>query len=280
MVERRWYPTVTLLGDPFDRVLVSGGTNTHDSERTGLKYDYDTDTAVGGYDWPNGPQALVQVIDYKKPPAQLAWTSFPPLNRARFLGNAVILADGSILKLGGRSNAFTMPPTPEVPELQPELYWLGNWHLMPPEASPRTYHSSHLLLSNGKVISASGDTRTWDYQSFSPHYLTSGGARPQFAGTLPAAVGYNTTLYVEYQALPAGVSIAKVALIAPGATTHHSDQHIRWIELAQHTSVPPTEGFVAVRTPLNKTYAPRGYYMIVLITNLGIPSVARWIQLV
>jgi hypothetical protein len=84
--------------------------------------------------------------------------------------------------------------------------------------------------------------------------------------------------------------IAKVVLMRPCSTTHHSDFDQRYLELAMVS--PPTipqEGAqgVWVQTPpppvtsfaANQIAALPGYYMMFLVSNLGFVSDSRWVRL-
>jgi hypothetical protein len=70
--------------------------------------------------------------------------------------------------------------------------------------------------------------------------------------------------------------------MAPGAMTHHSDMHARYIELEQlgvdMESQTWTASVLCNMPP--ETLAPRGYYMVFALTSGGVPSPAGWIQIV
>ena len=78
---------------------------------------------------------------------------------------------------------------------------------------------------------------------------------------------------IKHEALPPGVSIQRAALLAPGSVTHHFDFQQRFVQL-QIVSAGATS--VRVLGPKTINHAPRGWYMLVLVSSDGIPSVARW----
>ena len=197
------------------------------------------------------------------------------LNRPRSRLNAVILPDATVLVTGGYSSPNSCSTGSECPELQAELYENGSWRLLPAETSPRTYHSVSILLPSGKVLTGGGDTRTWDYPVFSPAYLFKPN-RPVWVSWPTTELAYDAPYSATFELLPLGVEIEKVVLIAPGSTTHYSDMHQRYVSLEVETS----EGdAVTFRTPKNRTYAPRGWYMLFLVTNSKLPSEGKFVRL-
>lgn len=65
----------------------------------------------------------------------------------------------------------------------------------------------------------------------------------------------------------------------PASTTHHYDSEQRLLELQNITWPPPVEETLQVQAPPNSNYAPKGYYMLFVVTNTGVPSVASWVLL-
>ncbi len=224
-----------------------------------------------------------------------AWGNQPSLHRSRNRHNAVILPDGSVLVVGGVhqwSNGNNDASINKAWVLEPEVFRNGAWSLQPAAASPRDYHSTALLLPDGRVLVAGGNNHrdpaypiTWDYEVFSPHYLTGGAPRPTgvtitnvtpVGGTYSlsnGAGGYNLTCTLAGN--PIGVAVQKVVLMAPGSVTHHSDMHQRYFEMA----VTPVTATQVQFTVPGETLAPRGYYMLFAVTNGGIPSEAIWVKL-
>ena len=70
--------------------------------------------------------------------------------------------------------------------------------------------------------------------------------------------------------------MTKVVLTAPGSVTHHSDMHQRYVELP---TVVAQGAKISMTTPTDEREAPRGIYMLWLVTNQGVPSVAQWVVL-
>jgi hypothetical protein len=198
--------------------------------------------------------------------------------------NTVILPTGALLVLGGvnkdaNGRQFAYSPV---------LFENGNWSKLPanPEPSRRDYHSTAVLLPDGRIF-IGGDDRDYDYEIFSPAYLDDPAARPQgLAWQAPVpfidpdldayALQYGEGYTLDCNALPLGHTLTKAILTAPCSTTHHSDMHQRYVEL-NASVVNGTR--VQFKLPASDKYAPRGLYMLWLVTNSGYVSNAIWVVL-
>ena len=63
--------------------------------------------------------------------------------------------------------------------------------------------------------------------------------------------------------------------MAPGATTHANDMNQRYIPL----TVAQRAGGVTLTAPATADIATPGYYMLFLLNNRGVPSVAKFVRL-
>jgi hypothetical protein len=229
---------------------------------------------ITGGDQGAGPMSTVQYIDGKL--SSPSWIPAPSMTLPRVTHNAVLLPDASILAVGGRKAPDTAPPE-DIAARKAEIFKNGMWTLSAEETSARTYHSTAVLLPSGKVLSGGADDRSWDYQVYVPPYLCGGQTRPVVASLQTITPGYDSVYTASYNPLPFGVTVQKVVLMAPGSVTHHSDMHQRYVELVVQNN--PATNTIAFVTPRNPTYAPRGYYMLFLLTDGGVPSQARFIKL-
>jgi len=217
-----------------------------------------------------------------------SWTlwSGRQLNEPRTEHNTVLLPDGTVLAVGGRrqnvsSYSCTSIRSQDGPSvLTPEILSGSGWTPVASHISPRVYHSSALLLPDGRVLVAGGECRTWDYEIYRPPYLTNGRPRPEIVQVGQETMGYDVESWVSWISIPDPlVSVDKVVLMRPGAVTHHTDMDQRYIELSSDldlTSDPPRRFF---KTPLNTAHAPRGWYMLFVVTNERVPSEAAWVRL-
>ena len=210
-----------------------------------------------------------------------AWAAGPKLNVPRSNHNTVLLPDGSMVAVGG-SNGES--PTqgkyhawPDSRSRQVEIYdpLAKKWRLGPAQAEDRAYHSSALLLPDGRILSSGDDRpgmRTGDTgEIYSPPYLFKG-ARPSVARA-PRAVDWATPFRIS----TTSPGISRAVLMAPGAVTHGAEMHAKHVEL-QVLARQDGSG-LTVLSPPNANVAQPGWYMLFLLDDKGVPSVAHWVRL-
>ncbi len=245
------YPNAMLLplkpGGDFE-IAVYGGKNKHHGITT----------------------AVAERINLSDPQPSFRLTA--PMPAARTNMNSVVLPDGTIAVIGGNGlDKFGQA------HLQTLLYdpTADTWTPMASQTLRRAYHSTAILLPDGRVLSA-GDNGSsvpggggTQLEIYSPPYLFKG-ARPIIASA-PASAARGARIAVSTT-----TNIAKLVLIQPGSTTHATDMHQRTVEL--ETSARPA-GKVGLRgyLPADGTVPP-GPYMLFAVDSAGIPSVATWIQ--
>jgi hypothetical protein len=227
---------------------------------------------VGGGD---PPLNSAEVIDLNA--ATPAWRLVGSMSKARRHLNATLLADGTVLATGGTSSAGFNTATGTV--LVAELWnpATESWSTMASMQTPRLYHSSALLLPDGRVLSAgggrpaaSGITDQENVEIFSPPYLFKG-PRPTISSA-PTSAGYGATFFVG---TPDSSDIAQVSLVRLGSATHAIDMNQRFNQL----NFTAATGGLNVIAPSGRTLAPPGHYMLFILSRQGVPSIARIIQL-
>ena len=124
------------------------------------------------------------------------------------------------------------------------------------------------MLSGGDDRTGQKDNDT--IEIYEPAYLHKGGERPAIQGA-PAAVDYDQGLSVS----TSGPTAKRAVLMAPAATTHGFDSNQRHVELR----VTPRAGGLDAVAPPNANVAPPGYYMLFVLDDRGVPSVAKWVRL-
>lgn len=231
---------------------------------------------------PNKTDAIdnVDIVDLKDPNPHFVPAS--PLNFPRLHLNAVLLPDHTVFVTGGSLKQEDQP----LARLTPEIYdpATDTWTPMAPSTVPRLYHSTAILLPDATVVSAGGNPEggthvQWDddpeeemrLEVFSPPYLFRG-PRPTITAA-PAQCTYGQAVPIQS---PQSASIRWASLIRNGVTTHSFDGSQRLVDLDISSR---TGGVVTAKVPQNRNLAPPGWYMLFLVDNNGIPSVARWIQL-
>src|SRR6267142_2166941 len=215
------------------------------------------------------------VIDMAQPSP--AWRETAPMAFPRGHHNLTILPDGTVLVVGGGRTTDGVDLTQAVYEAELWSPQTETWSTMARMQVPRLYHSTALLLPDGRVLGAGGG-RLQGYpqidqlnaEVYSPPYLF-WGARPTIT-LAPSSVAYGNSFQVS---TPDASSIARVSLVRLGAVTHSFDQDQRFLEL----SFQRGSDSITVQAPANANLAPRGFYMLFLINSAGVPSVAAFVRL-
>lgn len=145
----------------------------------------------------------------------------------------------------------------------------------------RNYHSSALLLPDGRVLTVGSDPLFRDKKNsiagefdqrieiFTPPYLYRGD-RPVItdaAATATRGATFTATL-------DPGRPIVSARLIRPGSATHMLNTDQRSIEVA---IVKNGDGSTAFRVPAEPALVPPGPYLLFVVDDAGVPSVGRWV---
>jgi plastocyanin len=233
----------------------------------------------GGVSGVNNPQTA-EIIDVSTFTPSPAWVRTADMNHKRTNVNAVLLPDGTVLVVGGQRNG-KWAASPD-PVLETEIYDpdTDTWTQTAPLAFPKQYHSIAVLLPDGRVLAAGGIDPTLGgapardqrhMEVFEPPYLSAGS--PPAIGSAPATASFGSSIVIN---TPDAASIQSVALLRPGAVTHHTDAGQRYVKLA---ITGTTASSVTVDAPADGLIAPPGFWMLFLVNTAGVPSVAHWIQL-
>ncbi|MGX6449407.1 galactose oxidase-like domain-containing protein, partial [Patulibacter sp. S7RM1-6] len=267
---------------------------------------------LGGYgwDWNVAPDdrtfdpasAEVESMDFgSRAPGWSSGTGapVPNLNVARSYGTLVGLPDGGFAYVGGAAGfdgtaggAGNNASGGEQELKRVELWRPGEdrWRLGPPQAKWRGYHSTAVLLPDGRVLSAGDDYWGFDdaphrgaedpqdrAEIYEPAYLFDGdrrAPRPEIRSA-PSAVRWGDAFGVAVDEVP-GRRIVRATLVAPTAVTHAVDMNRTFAEL-RITSRVDGAG-VNVLAPPGRAAAPPGWYLLFAWDEAGTPSVARWVQ--
>ena len=231
---------------------------------------------------PNKTDAIdnVDIVDLKDPNPRFVPAA--PLNFPRLHLNAVLLPDHTVFVTGGSLKQEDAP----LARLQPEIYDPATdaWTTMAPSTVPRLYHSTALLLPDGSVVAAGGNPEggthvEWDddpeeemrLEIFRPPYFFKG-PRPIIAAA-PGQCSYGQSIQIRS---PQSANIRWASLIRNCVTTHSFDGSQRLVDLEVTSR---NAGLVTAKVPQNANLAPPGWYMLFLVDNNGLPSVASWIRL-
>lgn len=235
---------------------------------------------AGGGDPPTRSAEVINLND-----AAPAWRAIPSMAYARRQMLVTILADGKVLVTHGTSGAGFNDVT--RPVYYAELWNPGSesWTTMAPESILRVYHSTALLLPDGRVLSSgSGEGAGITYansqlsaQIFSPPYLFnpdgSLAARPTITSA-PSTIAYGQTIDVQ---TPDAGSVTRGTLIRLSSVTHAFNQSQLIYPLTFTADAPPSNTLHAP-APASGNLAPPGPYMLFLVNAAGVPSVAKMVK--
>ena len=196
-----------------------------------------------------------------------AWADVAPMKYRRAYHTLTVLPDGKVLATGGQNGTDGVDETTGV---LPAEMWdpdTNSWTTMASSRRPRLYHSSAVLLPDGRVLLAGGgaygQARTRSSgEIYSPPYLFKG-PRPQVTDA-PGSVHYGQSFTVD---TPDASRVQKVSLVHMGSVTHNVDMDQRFLNLPMTAG----NGQVSINGPQNANVAPPGYYMVFLHRRQGRP---------
>jgi hypothetical protein len=226
--------------------------------------------------------ARTDIIDLraKKP----AYRPGPDLPRpARYL-STVLLPDDTVFTSGGssgyRGGPYQGKPRSDLFNAQIYRPATNAFEKAADSTVGRNYHSEAILLPDGRVVTLGSDPLYDEtgrnpgkfeqrIEVFSPPYLFRGD-RPVITDG-PRAVQRGTTVRF---ATPDAGRITAARLMRPSAVTHATDVDQRSVAL----DMTPVPGGLNLSVPERRGLVPSGWYMLFLVDDRGVPSVARWVQ--
>eukprot|EP00158_Paraphelidium_tribonemae_P008448 Partr_v1_DN28581_c0_g1_i4_m72602 putative Glyoxal oxidase len=152
------------------------------------------------------------------------------------------------------------------------------WSVMAESPIRRLYHSSAVLLPDGRTLISGTDQATFESETsyehraeaWTPPWLLKKIPRPVIVSVTQGVIKYGTTFTVKFTGKVTGVS-----LMTPGAVTHGVEftSRLIWPKIESQTADE-----LVIRAPPDATIMLQGYHMVFLL-NGDTPSVAAWIKL-
>jgi len=199
------------------------------------------------------------------------WRRVGSMKRARHNHSAVLLPDGKVLIVGGGDSEEKWGSPVKLTEMyDPDK---ERFRAMEPQRTNRTYHSSAVLLPDGRVLSAGANTgkpEETTAEFFSPPYLFKG-RRPRIRSVSRESLRWGRSLTIRTDDAR---SIESVVLMKPGANTHQMNFDQRSVPLHFEASRSSLTATLPPRTIAN----PPGYYMLFIVSARGVPSVAEFVH--
>jgi hypothetical protein len=205
------------------------------------------------------------------------WNTVKSTNKKRFLSDSVLLPDGTVLVTNGAAFGTSDDNKEAVREI--ELYNPENdtWTIIDELDRDRLYHSSALLLTDGRVVAAGSTGHKWstnpehyekEIEIILPPYLKDNPQRPNISHC-PLEISYDSIFEVES---PDSSEIAKAVLIKNSSTTHNNNMDQRCLVLQILDQV---NNILELSGPKDGTYAPPGPYMLFILDKKNVPSIAK-----
>ena len=238
------------------KILVLGGAVYYDSG-TGSNRAYSIDI--------NGNEATV--------------TQTSNMNFGRTLGNSVVLPSGEVITIGGQSQAQLF--TDDFSVLTPEIWnpGTGQWTTLENMNIPRNYHSTALLMKDGRVMAAGGglcgcDVDHFNLEILTPPYLFAPNGqlatRPVILSS-PATTNAGQTFQVTMNTSGSHT----FALVRLSSVTHATNNDNRRFPLTSSRS----GSVFTLNVPSNPNVALAGDYYLFAMNSAGVPSIGEDIRI-
>ncbi|MEM8488099.1 MAG: putative Ig domain-containing protein, partial [Bacteroidota bacterium] len=272
---------INLGGDGSVREAGSADKGWYGKRAINVMYEENKIMIIGGsvsYESAEKQIATNQVVSIDISGDTPALTSIAPMIHPRVTHNGVLLPNGEILVVGGRTDGGEINSvlTPEI--WNPDT---GAWTTLADMSVPRNYHSTALMLPDGRVWSGGGGfcsnecaaTTHSDAQVFSPPYLFNAdgslATRPVIT-TSPASIVNGSTFTLD-----ATPGLTRFTAIKMSAITHQMNTDLRrlYVEFTETTA-----GSYALEAHQNPNVLTPGYWMFFGVDSNGVPSEAAIIQ--
>jgi hypothetical protein len=226
----------------------------------------------GGFqDQPVDAVASTAIVDLKS--ATPTYVPGPAMDTKKMYVSAVILPDSTVFETGGGSTTVHngSHPVYSAQIFDPKT---STWTKVASPTVPRLYHSSALLLPDGRVATFGGNPDNGFemlIEIYTPGYLQKGTTRPRVTSA-PTEINYSGSYSLR---TTQATALKSAVLVRPMAVTHSSDPAQRLVNLP----FTKTASGVNVTVTNSKNIAPPGWYMLFVVDGNGVPSVAKWVHL-
>ncbi|GMY26072.1 aldehyde oxidase GLOX [Fagus crenata] len=221
----------------------------------------------------------------------------------RVMSDMLLLPTGEVIIINGAMNGTAGWEDAVNPVFNPVLYRPNEpdptrkFSVLNPSKIPRMYHSSALLLPDGRIlVGGSNPHQRYNFtgtfptdlslEAYSPYYLnqTNSIMRPTIItveskeGTVSYLEPFAVTLELNLNRMESGIS---VVLITPSFNTHSyaMNQRMLVLDVIEVLQLSTFAYKVTINGPHTATVAPPGYYML-FVVHAGIPSHGVWVQVV
>lgn len=209
-----------------------------------------------------------------------------PLSSSRKWADATLLPDGRVLATGGAkvdANKSNGVPLSDHGVNYAAEIWnpaTGTWTVGDQGSKARLYHSTSLLLADGRVLVAGGGkpgpVANQNAELYSPDYLVKSDGSPT---QRPAITSLSASTFDPGVIVSLGVqnpaNISRVTLLKTGSVTHSFNVDQRFFDL----KFGRWNGQVRARIPGSSAAVTPGQYLLTVIDNNGIPSKSKIVKI-
>jgi hypothetical protein len=269
---------------------------SHD-QGTSVMYAQGKIMAIGGRQGGGSVTKGVNVIDLNQ--SNPSWAAADPMRFQRYYATSVLMPDGQVFVVGGSrcggANNLRSETTNTCTNgaiMHPEIYnpVTGSWSIMARQQVVRMYHSVALLLPDARIMVTGGGRpgafgengvlgvdrllAHREAEIFSPPYLFTSATRPTITSS-PPIINYGQSFSVGIGNVPAS-QIGQVVLVRLPSVTHALNFDQRRVVLPTPTLL--NQQTLSVTAPANGNECPPGPYMLFVLGQNGVPSVAEMIS--
>lgn len=244
-----------------------------------VMYDVGKILALGGAEnYDSGPGSnRAYIIDINGNEAKVTRTG--NMRHPRTLGNSAVLPNGEVVTIGGASEAILFSDKGAV--LTPEIWSpkSGSWTSLADMQVPRTYHSTVLLLKDGRVMAAGGglcrcSADHQDVEVLTPPYLYAANGNLAKRPVIRSSPSI-TRAGQSFQVTMDTSGSHTFALVRLSSVTHSVNNDCRRIPLTAKRS----GSVFTLSVPSNKRIALAGNYYLFAMNSNGVPSVGKDLQI-
>ncbi|KAF7829601.1 aldehyde oxidase GLOX-like [Senna tora] len=219
----------------------------------------------------------------------------------RVMNDMIILPNGNILIINGAALGTAGWESGRDPALNPVIYKPDNkvgsrFELQNPTNIPRVYHSTAILLRDGRVlVGGSNPHIRYNFkkvlfptelrlEAYSPSYLEAefSNLRPRIVSPeSQTKVMYGQKVVVRFQVTATlAQDLVSVTMLAPPFNTHSFSMNQRLLVLGptKVSNLGKLTYEVEVTTPASSILAPPGFYLL-FVVHQEIPSEGIWVQI-
>ena len=220
--------------------------------------------------------SIVDIRNPNKPVSQVTGS----LREPRHWANTIALPNGEVLLVGGASILQKEDTAIKYVEIWSPT--TGRWRTGASAAKSRLYHSAAILLPDATVLVGGGGPPGQKINQNAELYMSSGlfdekgkySVRPVITSLENDVLNYGQKIQVGFSN---ATTIERVTLIRLGSVTHsfNMDERMRRLHFKQNHD--PLS--LVIKIPTSRSATPPGYYMLFILNDMGVPSVAKIVNL-